>query len=228
MKIGFSDGRRRRRQRNRHVGRRRPTRRQHRRTGRCFLGRLLLLLLPACRIDFAGRRGPTGRKFKMAQPLQLLLAHLLDGQRLFGAQQRHFLTFDHFIPHDFSGAGRRVAGRVQFARPVVLVHRRFFFLFSVFVVTVVDVVVVVFVVVHHGHIGEILLVFAEEFGVGPADLGHDQLVALLVAQHLAAGGGRLDPLLQLVLQVEAQQARVVVVVLLAGRGRRRSRRKGLR
>lgn len=166
----------------------------------------------------------------MAQPLELLLAHLLDGQRLFRAEQRrHFLIFDHFIAHDFGGAGRRVAGRVQFARPVVLVHQRFFpVLFSVLVVSIVVVVVVQLFVVHHGHIGEILLVFAEEFRIGPADLGHDQLVALLVAQHLPAGRGRLHPLLQLVLKVEAQQTRVVVVLLLAGRGRRRSRRKGLR
>lgn len=169
----------------------------------------------------------------MAQPLVelLLLAHLLDGQRLFGAEQRrHFLTFDHFIAHDFGGAGRRMAGRVQFARPVVLVHQRFFaVLFSVLVVSiVVDVVVVQLFVVHHGHIGEILLVFAEEFRVGPADLGHDQLMALLVAQDLPASRGRLHPLLQLVLKVEAQQVVVLLLLLLAGRGRRRSRRKGLR
>lgn len=167
----------------------------------------------------------------MAQPLELLLAHLLDGQRLFGAEQRrHFLIFDHFIAHDFGGAGRRVAGRVQFARPIVLVHQRFFpVLFSVLVISIVVVVVIVqLFVVHHGHIGEILLIFAEEFRISPADLGHDQLVALLVAQHLPAGRSRLHPLLQLVLKVEAQQTRVVVVLLLAGRGRRRSRRKGLR
>lgn len=88
-----------------------------------------------------------------------------------------------------------MAGRIQFTGHLfVVMQRRFFFLFTVFVVTI---VVVVIIIVHHRHIGKILLIFAEEFGIGPADLRHNQLVALLITQHLTASG--LHPLLQLVL-----------------------------
>ena len=129
-----------------------------------------------------------------------MLSHLFDSQRLVRAQ-RHFLTFNKKITsRDFCGAfviRRRnlMTGRIQFTGVFVVMQRRFFFLFSIFVVAIV-VVVIVFIV-HHRHIGKILLIFAEEFGIGPADLRHNQLVALLIAQHLTASG--LHPLLQLVL-----------------------------
>ena len=151
---------------------------------------------------FTRSRCASWRKFEMTQTLELLmLSHLFDSQRLVRAQ-RHFLTFNKEITsHDFCGAfaiRRRnlTSERIQFTGLFVVMQRRFFLLFTIFVVTI-FVVVVIVVIIHHRHIGKILLIFAEEFGIGPTDLRHNQLMALLIAQHLAASG--LHPLLQLVL-----------------------------
>ena len=132
---------------------------------------------------------------------------------------RHFFRFNFARQFRCDFRFRRLSWRVEFAGsfvPLFLLHHRFVF-FAIFIVAI-----VVFVI-HHCHIGEILLIFAEEFGVGSADLSHDQLVTLFITQYLSASSSGLHPLLQLVLQVETKKSLVMMELL--GRGRRRRRRK---